>query len=169
MAISHYQQGKLLVGLAVVVKESHQLVMHVGCHLRHASLARLAHNDWHTHILALISQDRRNEALLLHDADSHEAVEPCVGSLFSHLLDATSLYVVVKRHPTAVKVSRYGVSHKHGTALHLLGHFSGYASLQVEAYSLQAVFHALHQYISSLYGEAFQSVSIHLYCFPFLL
>ena len=95
MTISHYEQGKLLVGLAVVVKEFHQFVMHVGCHLRHSSLSGLAHNDRHTHLFAFVSQDRRNKALLLHDADSHEAVEPCVGSLFSHLLDAASVYVVV--------------------------------------------------------------------------
>ena len=143
--------------------------MHIGCHLRHTSLSSLAHNDRHTHFFALISQDRRNEALLLHDADSHEAVKPCVGSLFSHLLYAASVYVAVERHPTAVKVSRYGVSHEYGTALHLLRHFRRCAGLQVEAYSLQAVFHALHQYISSLSSEAFQSVSIHLYCFSFLL
>ena len=162
MAISHYEQGELLVGLAVVVKESHQFVMHVGCHLRHTSLARLANNDRHTHLLAFVSQDRRDETLLLHDAYSHEAVEPCVGCLFCHLLDAASADIVIERHPTAVKVSRYGVAHEYSTALHLLWHFSGFASLQVEAYSLQAVFHALHQYISSLGSEAFQSVSIHI-------
>ncbi len=95
MAVSHDEQGKLLVGFAVVVEQLHQFAAHVIRHLRHTSLSCLAHDDRYTHILTFVCQDRRYKTLLLHDADSHEAVEPSVGCLLCHLTDATGADVIV--------------------------------------------------------------------------
>ena len=160
MAVGHNEQGKLLIGLAVIIKEFGELAHAVGIHLRHTTLTCFADQERNEHILTLILQYRRSETILHQNADGHQAVEPSIGSLFCHFCHASFGDSMMQGLPLVVEILRHGVAHKGGTTTLLLRFLCDTAVGQ-KAQCRESVNNALHQYISSFGGEAFQSVRIH--------
>ena len=116
VAKSHDEQGKLLVGLGVIVEQFVEFLACALVHLRHTSMTCLADNQGNVNVLALVLEYGRDEALLTEDADSDETVEPGISSFFSNITNTTMANAVEKRHPSVVERLADDCSHEHGTA-----------------------------------------------------
>ena len=152
MTESYNQQGKLFVGLAVIV---HQSVPQLPCALVHRGCAPLpgfAHQEGNTAVLALILQDRGYDVVFHHNADGNEAVEPRVGSFFLHHLYSLLADGLLQRYPLVIEVGAYHLSHEGGSALEQLRFFGGGAFIR-EAQRRKTLLHALYQYIACLCGK----------------
>ena len=162
MAVCHYQQGKLLIGLTVIFEEFDELAHAVGIHLRHTTLTCFADQERNEHILTLVLQYRRSETILHQNTDGHQAVEPSIGSLFCHFCNTSFSDSMMQGLPLVIEILRYNVAHECSTTALLL-RFLCHTAVGQKAQCRESVNNSLHQYVSSFGSEAFQSVRIHYF------
>ena len=162
MAVCHNEQGKLLIGLAVIFEEGGEFAQAVGIHLRQATLTSFADQERNEHVLTLILQHRSREPVLHQDANCHQAVEPSVGSLFCHFRHTPFSDGTMQGVPFVEEILCHRVAHE-GSATALLLRLLCHTAVGQKTQCRESVSNSLHQYVSSFGSEAFQSVRIHYF------
>ena len=159
------EDGELLSGEVVIIDDGTEAgAVGIG-HRGQQATTGVGDDQRDADIIALELQGRSHQAIVLQNADGHEAVEPGVGRFFIDIADATDTDTVTEALPARIESGVVDdLPFEEGTTLDRLRLVFGFdIAFGIEAEHGELIDDALLQDGAGGGGEAFDITGVHLY------